>query len=244
MASVIQLCSIPSDPLDGISKPTYLFLKHSNQKNSLRPESGARVGSEEQNQGLMQDSKYMQICQKHVRTPVLAHFKNLGWQELLNTFPADLYNQMGGTDSDGIKEIFLNNRIDRYNWLLVGIDNFVKIVVYLNFYIRFSYFPLVLVGKTFALVVGNNKLNAQTKFETIIPSLWGFIACQSKLGACKLAHISHFFLAILRTLIRKLTLMKSGQMSLFWIFFTKNSKNINFFDIYNCFMTIFSKKHA
>ena len=179
---------------------------------------------------------------KKVQRLVLAHLKDFGWQELQNTFPADLYHQMGGTDSGGINEIFLNNRINSYNWLLVEIDVFVKIVVYPNFYIKFSYFSVVLVGKTFVLVVSNNQFNTQTKFETIIPSWWGFTACQSKLGACKLAHISHFFLAVLRTLIRKLALMKSGQMSVFWIFFTKNSKNTIISYIYHCFMTIFYQK--
>ena len=242
MAAVIQLCSATSDPFDGISKHTYLFLLHINQKSSLRPEWGARVGFEEQNQGLMQDSEYMQICQKKVQRLAEAHLKDFGWQELQNTFPADLYHQMGGTDSGGINEIFLNNRINSYNWLLVEIDIFVKIVVYPNFYIKFSYFSVVLVGKTFVLVVSNNQFNTQIKFETIIPSWWGFIACQSKLGACKLAHITHFFLTVLRTLIRKLALMKSGQMSVFWIFFIKNSKNTIISYIYNCFMTIFYKK--
>ena len=149
---------------------------------------------------------------------------------------------MGGTDSGGINEIFLDNRMNSYNWLLVGIDIFVKIVVYPNFYIKFSYFSVVLVGKTFVLVVSNNQFNTQTKFGTIIPSWWGFTACQSKLGACKLAHITHFFLAVLCTLIRKLALMKSGQMSVFWIFFIKNSKNTIVSYIYNCFITIFYKK--
>ena len=242
MAAVIQLCSATSDPFDGISKHTYLFLLHINQKSSLRPGWGARVGFEEQNQGLMQDSEYMQICQKKVQRLVLAHLKDFGWQELQNTFPADLYHQMGGTDGGGINEIFLNNRMNSYNWLLVEIEVFVKIVVYPNFYIKFSYFSVVLVGKTFVLVVSNNQFNTQTKFETIIPSWWGFIACQSKLGACKLAHISHFFLAVLRTLIRKLALMKSGQMSVFWKFFTKNSKNTIISYIYHCFMTIFYQK--
>ena len=72
--------------------------------------------------------------------------------------------------------------------------------------------------------------------------MWGFIACQNKLGACIWAHNSHFFLAVLRTLIRKLALMKSGQMSVFWIFFTKNSKNTIISYIYHCFMTIFYQK--
>ena len=64
---------------------------------------------------------------------------------------------MGGTDGGGINEIFLNNRMNSYNWLLVEIDVFVKIVVYPNFYIKFSYFSVVLVGKTFVLVVSNNQ---------------------------------------------------------------------------------------
>ena len=36
--------------------------------------------------------------------------------------------------------------------------------------------------------------------------------------------------------------MKSGQMSVFWIFFTKNSKHTIISYIYNCFMTIFYQK--
>ena len=178
-----------------------------------------------------------------MRTPVWANLKNFGWQELQNTLQAGLYHQLGGTDSDGINEILLNNRIHGYNWWSVGIGNFVKIVVYPYFYVKFSYFPLMLVKKTFALVVDDSYFNAQTKFETQIPSFWGFIACQSKLGACMLAHNSHFFLAVLCTLIRKLAYMKSSQMSLFWKFFTKNSINTINFDIFSCFMAIFSKKH-
>ena len=178
-----------------------------------------------------------------MRTPVWANLKNFGWQEVQNTMQAGLYHQLGGTVSDGINEILFDSRINGYDWWSVGIGNFVKIVVYPYFYVKFSYFPLILVKKTFALVVDDSYFNAQTKFETQIPSFWGFIACQSKLGACMLAHNSHFFLAVLRTLIRKLAHMWSSQMGLFWIFFTGNSKNTIISYIFNCFMAIFSKKH-
>ena len=105
----------------------------------------------------------MQICQKMVRTPVLANFKNFAWQGLQNTLQAGPYHQLGGTDSDGINEILFNNRINGYNWWSVEIDNFVEIVVYPYFYFRFSYFPLMLVRKTFALVENDNYFNPQTK---------------------------------------------------------------------------------
>ena len=105
----------------------------------------------------------MQICQKMVRTPVLANFKNFAWQGLQNTLQAGPYHQLGGTDSDGINEILFNNRINGNNWWSVEIDNFVEIVVYPYFYFRFSYFPLMLVRKTFALVENDNYFNPQTK---------------------------------------------------------------------------------
>ena len=99
-----------------------------------------------------------------VRTRVEANLKNFTWQELQNTLQAGLYHQLGGTDSDGINRILFNNGINGYNWWSVGFGNFVKIVVYPYFYVKFSYFPLMLVRKTFALVEDDNYFNPQTKF--------------------------------------------------------------------------------